>query len=304
MQRTIVASMLGLLMSLAGCNTVDQGSGKMMADKSLYDRLGGKPAITAVVDDFVGRVAADGRINGKFANADIPRLKTMLVDQICQASGGPCTYTGRDMKSAHAGMGVTGAEFDALVSDLVATLNKFRVGEREKTELLGALGPMKKDIVTSPMAASPDGQLALPVDYKSWPKFLMDIPKGEAKQVRDIYINPTGARTSAGQNFPNGTVMVMEIYKAKMDGDKLATGMDGKPVKGDLAKVFVMGKDQGWGGDLPDNLKNGDWIYAAYDASSKPLMEDFTKCRACHAPLAQKDYVHRYDEYFQTKTRM
>lgn len=95
--------------------------------------------------------------------------------------------------------------------------------------------------------------------------------------------------------------MVMEIYKAKMDVDKLMTGMDGKPTKGDLAKVFVMGKEQGWGDTLPQNLKNGD---RAYDATSKPLMEDFTKCRACHTPLAQKDFVHRYDEYFQTRGRM
>ena len=295
----------GLLLTLGGCNTVEPSGGKMAADKSLYDRLGGKQAITAVVEDFVGRVAADSRINGKFATANIPRLKMLLVEQICQASGGPCTYTGRDMKTTHAGMGISGDDFDALVGDLVATLNKFKVGEREKNELLGALGPMKKDIVTSPIAmAGPDGTLPLPADYKSWPKFLTDIPKGEAKQVRDIYINLTGARTSAGQNFPNGTVMVMEIYKAKMDGDKLMTGMDGKPAKGDLAKVFVMGKEQGWGDKLPENLKNGDWAYAAYDATSKPLMEDFTKCRACHTPLAQKDFVHRYDEYFQTRGRM
>ncbi|HJT19482.1 MAG TPA: group 1 truncated hemoglobin, partial [Nitrospira sp.] len=109
--------------------------------------------ITAVVDDFVGRVARDSRINGKFANANIPRLKTMLVDQICQASGGPCTYGGRDMKTAHAGMGISGDEFDALVSDLVATLNTFKVGDREKKELLGALGPMKSEIVERPMAS-------------------------------------------------------------------------------------------------------------------------------------------------------
>ena len=99
------------------------------------------------------RVAADTRINGKFANANIPRLKSMLVDQICQASGGPCTYTGRDMKSTHAGMGVSSGDFDALVGDLVATLNKFKVPEREKNELLGALGPMKGDIVEKPMAS-------------------------------------------------------------------------------------------------------------------------------------------------------
>ncbi len=146
--------LLGLTLSVSACNSLGSSpAGTAAAEKSLYDRLGGKTAITAVVDDFVGRVAADTRINGKFANANIPRLKSMLVDQICQASGGPCTYTGRDMKSTHAGMGVSSSDFDALVGDLVATLNKFKVPEREKNELLGALGPMKGDIVEKPMAS-------------------------------------------------------------------------------------------------------------------------------------------------------
>lgn len=145
---------LGLALTVAACNSLGSGpAGSATVEKSLYDRLGGKTAITAVVEDFVGRVAADNRINGKFANANIPRLKSMLVDQICQASGGPCTYTGRDMKRTHAGMGVSSSEFDALVGDLVATLNKFKVPEREKNELLGALGPMKGDIVEKPMAS-------------------------------------------------------------------------------------------------------------------------------------------------------
>lgn len=149
----------GLVLSVAGCNTMESTSGSgmskstAMADKPLYDRLGGKPAITAVVDDFVGRVAANSRINGKFANTDIPRLKMLLVEQICQASGGPCTYTGRSMKATHSGMGVSSSDFDSLVGDLVATLNKFKVPEREKSELLGALGPMKGDIVEKPMAS-------------------------------------------------------------------------------------------------------------------------------------------------------
>jgi len=137
---------MGLLMAvfIAGCSSMSQQS---MADKSLYERLGGKEAITAVVDDFVGHVAADKRINGFFAKANVPRLKMMLVDQICEATGGPCKYTGRDMKSAHQGMGITNADFDALVGDLVASLDKFKVGEREKQELLAALGPMRKNIV-------------------------------------------------------------------------------------------------------------------------------------------------------------
>jgi hemoglobin len=115
---------------------------------TLYERLGGTPAITAVVDDFVGNVAADSRINGFFARTDIPRLKQLLAEQICAGSGGPCTYTGRDMRSAHAGMGVSDADFTALVEDLVKTLNKFKVPQREKQELLSVLGPMKTDIVS------------------------------------------------------------------------------------------------------------------------------------------------------------
>ena len=149
-----LAMILGLALTVSACNSLGAPSaGTAATEKSLYDRLGGKTTITAVVDDFVGRVAADTRINGKFANANIPRLKSMLVDQICQASGGPCTYTGRDMKSTHAGMGVSSSDFDALVGDLVATLNKFKVPEKEKNELLGALGPMKGDIVEKPMAS-------------------------------------------------------------------------------------------------------------------------------------------------------
>ena len=137
---------MGLLMAvfIAGCSSMSQQS---MADKSLYERLGGKEAITAVVDDFVGRVAADKRINGFFAKANVPRLKMMLVDQICEATGGPCKYTGRDMKSTHQGMGITNADFDALVGDLVASLDKFKVGGREQQELLATLGPMRKNIV-------------------------------------------------------------------------------------------------------------------------------------------------------------
>jgi len=114
---------------------------------SLYERLGRIESIGAVVEDFRDRVARDDRINQKFARTDLGRLTRMLIDQVCQAAGGPCTYTGRSMKDAHAGMGVTSGEFDALVGDLVATLNQFRIGKTEQGELLGVLGPLKPDIV-------------------------------------------------------------------------------------------------------------------------------------------------------------
>ncbi|HEV8255671.1 MAG TPA: group 1 truncated hemoglobin [Casimicrobiaceae bacterium] len=137
---------LVLIASLLVCGCQDMGM-KPMMQKSLYDRLGGKDALTAVVDDFVGNVAADKRINGFFAKADIPRLKRNLVDQICQGTGGPCVYTGKDMKTAHKGMGISDADFNALVEDLVKTLNKFKVPAKEQGELLGILGPLKPQIV-------------------------------------------------------------------------------------------------------------------------------------------------------------
>ena len=132
---------LAAALLLAACQNMG------MQQKSLYERLGGKDAITAVVDDFVANVAADKRINGFFAKADVPRLKKNLVDQICQATGGPCTYTGKDMRTAHKGMGITDADFNALVEDLQKSLNKFKVPEKEQGELLGALGALKPQIV-------------------------------------------------------------------------------------------------------------------------------------------------------------
>jgi len=115
--------------------------------RSLYERLGGKTAITAVVDEFVANVAADKRINKFFDKTNVPRLKQLLVDQICEGSGGPCKYAGRSMKAAHKGMGVGNKDWDALVEDLVKALNKFKVPKQEQKELLALLGPMKKDIV-------------------------------------------------------------------------------------------------------------------------------------------------------------
>jgi hemoglobin len=141
--RRLTGATMAVALLYAGCAS----SATTMDNRPLYDRLGGKPAITAVVDDFVGNVAADGRINRFFAGANVPRLKAMLVDQICEASGGPCKYTGRSMKAAHTGMKITDADFNALVEDLVKSLDKFKVPAREKNELLAALGGMKRDIV-------------------------------------------------------------------------------------------------------------------------------------------------------------
>lgn len=158
--------------------------------------------------------------------------------------------------------------------------------------------------MVAPVAKMKDGELATPANYKSWPTFLANIDRPDVKQVRDIYINPVGAATAAGKSFPNGTVSVMEIYKAQENADgTLVKSADGKLQKGALAKVFLMSKGEDWGASAPEGLKNGDWVYAAYLADGKTVAPDsLLTCRGCHLPLGEKnDFVHRYDEYFQKR---
>ena len=132
-----------------------------------------------------------------------------------------------------------------------------------------------------------DGELPIPANYKSWTKFLSEIQRPDAKQVREIYVNPVGQKGTAEKGFPNGTVFVMENYSARAAADgTLMKGADGKLVKGDLLRVFVMGKDAGWGAGAPEGLKNGDWIYAAYLGDGKASADNTATCRGCHLPLA------------------
>jgi hemoglobin len=138
-------------------------------EKTLYERLGGLDAITAVVEAFRDRVAADDRINLKFARTDLARLRKMLIDQVCEVTGGPCHYHGRSMKEAHAGMKVTNGEFNALVADLVATLNQFKVPKAEQDELLAILGPLKSEIVE---VTSGEVGTALPDEFRPAPALM------------------------------------------------------------------------------------------------------------------------------------
>jgi len=147
--------------------------------KSLFDRLGGKDAIKAVVDEFVGITAADTRINKKFAKTNIDRLKFELNEQLCAVTGGPCKYTGLDMKTAHKNMGVTEGEFNALVENLVKALDKFNVGANEKNELLKILGSTKPQIVE---VKSQETGTPLPATFKPAPPLSGSKPKGDKKK--------------------------------------------------------------------------------------------------------------------------
>jgi len=118
--------------------------------KSLYERVGGYDALAAVVDDFVGRLVADKQFEKFFAGHSIDskkRIRQHILDQFCAATGGPCVYTGRDMKTTHAGLGITEADWNAAAKHLTESLDKFKVPEKEKNELLAFVTSLKKDIV-------------------------------------------------------------------------------------------------------------------------------------------------------------
>jgi hemoglobin len=120
------------------------------AKPTLYKRLGGYDAIAAVTDDFLGRLLADPRFAKFFVGVSTDsrgKIRQHVVEQLCNATGGPCVYTGRTMKQAHAGLGITEEEWNASVQLLIASLDKFKVPEAEKTELLGIAGSLKGDIV-------------------------------------------------------------------------------------------------------------------------------------------------------------
>jgi hemoglobin len=124
------------------------------ATGTLYERLGGRETIFAMVDDFFMNILGDSRINKKFAKSDALRLVANMRDFICVASGGPCQYYGLDMKKAHRNMGTTAGEFNAMIENLVKTLDKFRVQEKERNELLTALARLRGEIVESESSAT------------------------------------------------------------------------------------------------------------------------------------------------------
>lgn len=139
-------SALVVIAALVGGSTFAQ-------EATLYKRLGGYDALAAVTDDFLGRLAGDPKL-GKFFDGhskdSLGRVRQLVVDQLCAATGGPCIYLGRDMKTVHTGLGITGAEWELAVVHLKATLDKFKVPQREREEVLDAISGMEGDIVEKP----------------------------------------------------------------------------------------------------------------------------------------------------------
>jgi hemoglobin len=151
--RRLLAFGLSLAVALPLVVGAAAAPGRAQSGESLYKRLGGYDAIAAVTDDFIGRALGDARIRRMFEGLSTDsknRFRQHLVEQLCAATGGPCVYTGRSMKASHAGFGITEADWTAAIGHLVATLDKYKVPDKEKNELLALLVPMKSDIVEKP----------------------------------------------------------------------------------------------------------------------------------------------------------
>lgn len=142
---------LSIFLTLCGVTFVN--AQQKSAEPTLYQRLGGYDAIAAVSDDFIGRLAT-GKLLSRFVSGlsvdSQKRLRQHLVEFLCNATGGPCIYLGRDMKTVHTGLGITEADWKEGVEALTATLVKFKVPEKEKGEVLAAVSGLKKDIVEKP----------------------------------------------------------------------------------------------------------------------------------------------------------
>ena len=144
---TVFALVLSLLLTMSATAMA------ATQEKSLYERVGGYNALAAVVDDFIVRLISDKQFEKFFSGASNDskkRIRQHILDQFCAATGGPCVYTGRDMKTSHAGLGITNAEWDAAAKHLTASLDKFKVPEKEKGEILAFVVSLKKDIVEKP----------------------------------------------------------------------------------------------------------------------------------------------------------
>lgn len=247
---------------------------KAPAAKSLYDRLGGLPAITAVVEEFVTRTTTDARIKDRFFNTDATNLKKLLTEFVCMATGGPCKYTGRDMETSHAGMDLVDDEFNALVEDLVGALDKFKVPEKEKGELLGALGPLKPQMVVAadklhPIAEdklAPVTKLAAGLKDKGAQDLLaMAVTAGKRGQLSyaeqlfsraEMAVGPKAVASVAAVFRAGAPTRVATPTKkledkgpqAKVVGGSEADEPDKKPAKGQLTGTVTLG------GKAPDGL--------------------------------------------------
>ena len=194
---------------------------------ALWDRLGGQPAVEAVVHDFVVMAAGDPKVNftrgGVYAvdAAGVKKLERQLVELISAVTGGPLKYTGRDMKATHKGMGVTDAEFDALAGDLIAVLKKYKVPQAEMDELVGIVASTRKDIVepkpaVPPPAPVPPAPPVVPAPPAA-KKALWDRLGGEAAVKAVVHDFVAAAATDPKVNFTRGGTYAVDAARVELE---------------------------------------------------------------------------------------
>jgi len=144
MKKALLAVAMLALVACAG--TASKPAAPVPKD-AFYKELGGTDGITAVVDVFLRRLNADARINTLFRTVDHNDLRRLVIEQLCEATGGPCKYTGRSMQEAHSGLNLTNADFDAFVEDLKASMNELKVPQASQKKLIGMLAPMRPQVV-------------------------------------------------------------------------------------------------------------------------------------------------------------
>jgi hemoglobin len=137
----------GRLVRLVAVSALLLTSAGARADKTLYESMGGEPALRSAVEHFADLVQTDDRINFTFAEADMSKFKKLIFEQLCNLSGGPCQYTGRDMRTSHAKLNINNAEFNALAEDLYTALDRAGIPYRLQNKLMALLAPMQHDIV-------------------------------------------------------------------------------------------------------------------------------------------------------------
>jgi hemoglobin len=138
----------GRLVRLVAVSALLLISAGARADKTLYEAMGGEPALRSAVEHFADLVQTDDRINFTFAEADMSKFKKLIFEQLCNLSGGPCQYTGRDMRTSHAKLNINNAEFNSLAEDLYMALDRAGIPYRLQNKLMALLAPMQHDIVT------------------------------------------------------------------------------------------------------------------------------------------------------------
>ena len=230
------------------------------AAPSLFDRLGGKNGVTAVVDDLVQRAAADKRIKGRFINVDAARLKSGLFEFLCAAAGGPCKYAGHDMRSAHAGMQIVDEEVDALLEDLTASMKKLGVQEPLQKEVLALLQPLKAQIVQPRDPKDPDKEMV--EKAKQLSSMLTNVGKTKPGELLEMAVlaRERGQRNYAEELFslaemqvaPNAIAVIAPLFR---EGAPPRVTQKPKPFSGSPQPKVVGSSDEDEQG--PKNKKTG-----------------------------------------------